>query len=222
MDHRITALAIQKHNRQRVNVYLDGEFAFGLSRIVAAWLQMDLVISDEKIAALLSEDESETAYQHAIKYIDYRPRTKREVLQYLMQHKVREEIVQNVLDRLEKNHLINDAQFAQAWVENRAEFRPRSKRALAYELKKHGVDPELIETSIEGFDEAEMAYQAAIRQSRKINNPDWQEFRQKMLRHLAQRGFPYDICAEATNRVWAENNASKPNHNEGEQDSNEY
>ena len=35
---KITALTVQKKNPNRVNVHLDGEFAFGLARIVAAWL----------------------------------------------------------------------------------------------------------------------------------------------------------------------------------------
>ena len=52
MNHRITAIQAQKRNPQRVSVFLDGEFAFGLSRIVAAWLAVGQEISDEKIALL--------------------------------------------------------------------------------------------------------------------------------------------------------------------------
>ena len=60
---------MQKHNHQRVNVSLDGEFAFGLARIVAAWLQEGQVISDEKIAQLREEDAREVAYQQALNLI---------------------------------------------------------------------------------------------------------------------------------------------------------
>ena len=49
---KITGLKLQKRNNDRVNVYLDGEFAFGLSRIVAAWLRTGQELSDEKIAEL--------------------------------------------------------------------------------------------------------------------------------------------------------------------------
>ena len=49
-----------------------------------------------------------------------------------------------------------------------------------------------------------MAYQAAQRQAHKIKNLEWREFRLKMLRYLAQRGFNYEVSAEAARRVWEE------------------
>ena len=49
MDQKITALKAQKRNPNRINVYLDGIFAFGLARVVAAWLQVGQTLSDEKI-----------------------------------------------------------------------------------------------------------------------------------------------------------------------------
>jgi hypothetical protein len=62
MERKITAIAIQKRNRERVNIYLDGEYAFGLARIVAAWLQVGQFLSEEKIVDLQSEDGQESVY----------------------------------------------------------------------------------------------------------------------------------------------------------------
>jgi len=73
MMHTITALTLQKRNRQRVSVFLDGEYSFGLARIVAAWLEVGQELSDEKIAQLRAEDEREVAYQRALRLIQYRP-----------------------------------------------------------------------------------------------------------------------------------------------------
>jgi len=204
MNHRITALTNQKHNRQRVNVYLDGEFAFGLTHIVGAWLSVGMEISDEKIATLRAEDEREMAYLSAIRYISYRPRAKAEVKKYLLKRQCRSEVISYVLDRLEAGGLVNDAQFAQNWVENRMEFRPRGRKAIEYELRQHGIDPQLIETSIEVIDEEEMAFLAARKQARKIDKSNWREFRQKMLRHLAQRGFLYDVSDKVIREIWDE------------------
>ncbi len=199
---RITALTLQKHNRQRVNIYLDGEFAFGLARIVAAWLQVGMELGEEKITALKAEDEREAAYQRALNWIDYRPHSVTEIHQKLERQGVSQETISNVMDRLERSDLVNDAVFAQNWVENRAEMRPRSRRALAFELRKRGIQPEIIEQSIATVDDDDLAYQAAQRQAHKLSHLDWKDFRQKMLRHLAQRGFNYETSSEATHRVW--------------------
>ena len=204
MIQRITALKLQKRNHQRVNVYLDGEYAFGLARIVAAWLVVGTELSDEKIAQLHAEDQRETAYQRALNLINFRPRTELEIRQNLRRHNMEEAIILYVLGRLKDSGLVNDAGFAQIWVDNRAELRPRSRRALAFELKQRGVDSAIIEQTLDKVDDSAMAYQAAQRRAQRIKNFEWREFRLKMLRYLAQRGFAYEVSAEAARRVWEE------------------
>lgn len=201
---RISAIKLQKRNHQRVNVYLDGEYAFGLARIVAAWLSVGTELSDEKIAQLQAEDQRETAYQSALNLINFRPRTEVEIRQNLRRKKMEDEIIQYVVERLKDNGLIDDAGFAKIWVENRVELRPRSRRALAFELKQHGLDSALIEQTLGNVDDSTMAYQAAQRQAPKIKNLEWREFRLKLLRYLAQRGFAYEVSAEATRHAWEE------------------
>jgi regulatory protein len=201
---KITALILQKRNRHRVNVYLDGEYAFGLARIVAAWLEVGQELSDEKIAQLLAEDEREVAYQRALRLIQHRPRSESEIRQVLRRHAIPEASAEEAIERLKQSGLINDAEFAQAWVENRADLRPRSRRALAYELSRRGVDAQVIEQSLTTIDDDRMAYQAALRPARKYKELDWNDFRQKMYRYLAQRGFHYEASVQAITRVWQE------------------
>lgn len=211
MEHRITALTLQKRNRQRVNVYLDGEFAFGLARILAAWMQVGQVLSDEKIAQLKDSDEREAAYQRAIRFLNYRPRTENEIRKNLLKHNVPETVIDDVVQRLQRAGMLDDKRFADAWVENRADLHPRSRRALAYELKQRGVDQQLIQQSLAQVDDDQAAYQAALRRSRKLQGLDWQDFRKKMYGYLARRGFDYETSAPIVERVWNElNNSPNP------------
>ena len=59
MEKTVTAFKIQKRNPQRVNVYLDNEFAFGLYRVTAAWLEIGQVLTEERMRELQVADESE-------------------------------------------------------------------------------------------------------------------------------------------------------------------
>jgi len=208
MNHKITALSVQKRNHQRVNVFLDDEFAFGLTRFVAAWLEVGQEINDEKITQLRDEDAREAAYQQAIKFISYRPRTETEIRRNLAQHQVPEELVNDTLERLRQAGLVNDEVFAQEWVENRNDLRPRSRRALAYELKQKGIDPQIIEQSLEEINDEPLAYQAAFRHANKLRNLEWQDFRQKMYAFLARRGFNYEVSQPVVARVWGEIHAN--------------
>ena len=205
MSGRITALKVQKRNTQRINVYLDGEFAFGLARITAAWLSVGQDLSDEKITQLQAEDNKEIALQRAMRALDRRPRSESEIRRLLARHEVADDIVDEVILRLTRAGLVNDAKFAKLWVENRQEFRPRSRKALAFEMRQKGVARDAIDQALNEIsdqDEEDLAYQAAARQSRKYAGLDWLEYRQKMAGFLARRGFNYETSALAIQRTW--------------------
>jgi regulatory protein len=178
MERKITALKAQKRDRSRVSVYLDGEYAFGLPRIVAAWLQVGQELNDEKIAELKAQDARESAYQRALRLLNYRDRSEAEIIQSLKQKQVPDEIIADVIDRLQRSHLVDDQRFANTWVDNRNEFRPRSRRLLAYELRKKGIDEQAIQQTLDDIDELGAAYQAASKYAQKIKQLEWPEFRQ--------------------------------------------
>ncbi len=202
---KITALEVQKRNPQRVNVYLDDQFAFGLANIVAAWLKVGQEISDGKIAALQEEDAREVAMQQALVFLGYRPRSSSEVRKNLQKHKFSESVIENVLERLQHNGLVNDTDFARAWVENRNTFRPRSRRALQFELRQKGMPEELIHDVLEeNVDEGQLAQQAAQKYAQKLQNLEWLEFRTKLGGFLGRRGFSYEVIVQVVRQVWEE------------------
>jgi len=210
MAHKITAITVQKHNPQRVNIFLDGEFAFGLARIVAAWLQVGQELSDEEIARLRESDAQEQAYQRALRYVGYRPRTEAELRRYLAQRGAAEAHIEAAIARLRDLNLVDDTAFAHAWVADRITFHPRGRRALRAEMRQKGLAEDTIDQTLENIDEAALAYQAAQKGVRRYRNLEWPAFRQKMTAYLARRGFPYSIVQEAVQRVWQETHPDFP------------
>ena len=209
MVYKITAIKVQKRNPQRVNIFFDGEFGLGLSRITAAWLEVGQEINDGKITALQAEDEREVAYQRAIKFISYRIRTEEEIKRHLIKHQVPSEIIPEILIKLQRSQLVDDEQFAKRWVENRSEFRPRALRMLAYELRKKGVADATIDKTLDGTSSDEvLALKAARKQARKYEQLEWPDFRRKMSGFLARRGFSYHIISLVMDQVWAERKSS--------------
>jgi len=204
MSHKITALKTQKRNPQRVNVYIDGEFAFGLSRIVATWLQVGQEISEKKILELKNHDAKEVAYQKALNYLSYRFRSELEVRRNLEKKEVSEEIIQKVIERLRKNGLVDDLRFAQLWVENRKEFHPRSRRALAVELHQKGVGDEIIDQVLQDVDDDELAYRVAQKHARKYEQLDWPDFQKKLSGYLSRRGFYYGTIKPIVKDIWSQ------------------
>ncbi|RME87794.1 MAG: regulatory protein RecX [Anaerolineae bacterium] len=202
---KITAIQPQKKNPRRVNIYLDGEFAFGLSRIVAAWLRVGQHLSAEKIAQLREEDQREKAYQQALRFLSYRPRSQAEIRRNLRKHDIPESIIEDIIQRLEEIGLANDEEFARAWIENRNTFRPRSRRALTSELRQKGVPEDIIRSVLdENTDDEHLAYQAGLRKARKLAHLEWPDFRRKLGDFLARRGFNYSVIAPLLRQLWQE------------------
>ncbi len=201
---KITAIEPQKRNPQRVNVYLDGEFAFALSRLVAAWLRVGEELSAEKIASLQAADTREQALQYALRLIGYRPRSERELRQRLEQKGWDQTVIQETLDRLRKNGLLDDLQFAQDWIENRQTFRPRSARLLRRELRQKGLDEQTIQQALKELDEEAAAQTLARRQAERLKGAPARLFHQKLIAYLARRGFSYELASTISQRLWEE------------------
>lgn len=202
---KITAIEPQQQNPQRVNVYLDDEFAFGLARILAAWLKVGQELGEEKIAKLKTEDEREVIYQKALHFLSYRPRSSAEVYQNLIRRGISETLAQETVSRLQSSGLVNDDAFARAWVENRNTFRPRSKSALKMELRRKGLSDETIQYVLDKqVDEQALAVEAARKYARRLVGLEWPAFRQKLCGFLARRGFSYTTLAPVVSKVWKE------------------
>jgi regulatory protein len=200
---RVTAIEVQKRNPGRVNIYLDEEFAFGLARIVAAWLQVGQLLTEEKISQLLDQDSREMAMQKALHFLSYRPRSSQEVRKNLDKHEITPAVIEETLSRLESAGLLNDQDFARAWIENRNAFRPRGHRALKMELRQKGLPETLISSTLaETTDEESLARLAAQKQLRKVQDLDWQGFRNKMGAFLARRGFSYRVISDVVRESW--------------------
>jgi len=201
---KITAIEVQKRSPNRVNIYLDGEFAFGLARIVAAWLKTGQELSEEKIEQLQAEDARERAFQQAMLFLSYRARSESEIRQNLRKHEFPELVIETTLERLRQGGLANDNQFARAWVENRTVFRPRSRRLMAMELRQKGLNEEAVSSAVENVDDEALAYEAAQKRAVRFKGLEWNEFRKKLSDFLARRGFSYSVIAPVITRIWNE------------------
>jgi len=203
MDREITGIKAQKKNPERVSIFLDGEYAFGLSRIVAAWLQLGQRLDEKKIESLLASDANEVAYLKARRLINLKPRTEKEIRLKLILGGFDENQCTLVLNRLNEAGLVADDKYAKQWVENRNELHPRSRRLISIELRQKGIADEVIEQVLEDSStDEELALQAATQYARKLNLDDGMKFRNRLSAFLARRGFSYGTIAPVVRTVW--------------------
>lgn len=196
----ITALKAQP-GKERVSVYLDGEFAFGLALVHAVWLKVGQTLSEDEIAELQAADTVERARLRALDLIAYRPRSVREVQRRLKRAGADDAAIAAVIERLKEAGLLDDDAFSRAWVESRTRASPRSKRMIAWELRRKGVSSADIEAALKEVDEEDTAYRAATQRLPKLQGLTPMERRRKLHDYLARKGFDYETIQCAIQRV---------------------
>jgi len=204
MSGTITALVAQKKNKDRVNVYLDGQFAFGLAAIEAIRLKRGQVLSDADIARLTQADDIEKAHEKALRFLGNRPRSEWEVRQNLTKAGFEPGAIDRVIERLKGVALIDDAAFVKYWLENRTQFNPRGQVALRQELRRKGVERDVIDAVLGELDhdDEQAAVRSAVAKADRYRQLPRDEFAQKLGAYLARRGFNYETVRAAVAEAW--------------------
>lgn len=197
----ITALEVQKRNKERVSVYLDHEYAFSLEAIKAAALRKGQTLSEAEVEALRGEDEVSRAVETAARFLAYRPRSVDEVRRNLTDKDLPDDVIDTALQRLHDMHYLDDHAFATFWVDNRTQFKPLSPRALRFELRQKGVEDAIINEVLAGLDADDSAYRAAESQVRRLRGSAVDVFRHKLSTFLQRRGFSHQAARDVIERL---------------------
>jgi len=204
---RVTAIEPQTRDPERINLFIEGRFAFGLAAVVAAdaGLRVGDVLSAAAVGALLRRESSEQALQQALLLLSYRPRSEAEIRRALEARGQPPETVDAVVLRLRDNHFLDDEAFALTWVENRQRLRPRGARLLRVELRQKGVDAEATDRAIAdaGGDERALALAVAEKRAAGLDVADYAEFGRKLGGLLSRRGFAPDVVWDVVRTLWA-------------------
>lgn len=206
----ITQIVPQKKNKDRFNIFLNDKFAFGVSNFTL--LENNLKIGKDLSAAdiekITKKEELAKLIELATNYLSFRPRSEKEVTDYLIKkiasrenikwNQAREsQLVPLVIAKLKKYEYLNDKDFAKWWLESRIRSRPRSLRQIKVELRKKGIDPEILESvSPQSLNEAEIAKKALSKKVKRWQMLSPVEFKKKVYQYLLSRGFDYEIVRE--------------------------
>lgn len=197
----ITALEVNQRDKELVHLYLDDEFAMSLPSLEAAKLAIGQPLRQDELEALADARAEQRAFDRALRFLAYRPRSADEVRRNLARHETPDALIAPVLARLQELGYLDDRSFARFWLESRARFKPLGARALRYELRAKGVADDIIEPLLADIEEEEAAYRAAAGQAKRIRRTTRQAFRRKLSGRLRRRGFEADTIRAVVLRL---------------------
>jgi regulatory protein len=204
---KITRIENQKKRPGRKNIYADDAFLIGVGAetLLRFGLRTGDEITPEKLALLARTEELLGAKNAALRYMSTRPRSEREVHDKLREKEYGEEEIGRIIEDLKRAGLLNDGEFARAFIRNALVLRPTGGAVLKRKLLLLGVGKEVVEEALgdvlAGADlagEAARAAAAFVRKARASGRKaDPVKLRQRLTAFLIRRGFTWDVVRTA-------------------------
>lgn len=208
---KITGLVRKKGREKKIRVFLDGQYSCTLlaETVLKEGLRTGQELVPGQLADLTSKDHFQSCFNAALRYLGYRPRSEAEIKERLRKRGYDSNCTETAVSRLKEQGLVDDIAFARFWKENRESFSPRSRRLTALELRRKGLNNDII-TDITGeIDDSENAYRAALKKARLLAPTDDTIFNRRLAAYLGRRGFGYDVIDQTMKRIRREQGNSE-------------
>jgi regulatory protein len=194
----ISKISAQKRSPNRRNIFLDGEFAFGLNvNVVARFrLREGMNLTPQQVREIETGQVRQECFDRAMDYLARRLHSRAELERKLMRREYGPTVIDGVLDDLERLGYVDDARFAQTKAQVAAQRKHHGRRRAMAELLRSGVKAEAagkaLDAIYDGVDATAAARELAIKQAPRLRKLDPQVARRRLVGMLQRRGFDYD------------------------------
>ena len=201
---------IEAQKRQgRYNVYLDGHYAFPVAEsvLVKFRLMKGMELDKDQAREIVTADQQAQAYAKILDYLSYQMRSESEVRRKLSDLETPEEFVAPVMAKLRERHLVDDQQYARAYVRTMVTTTLKGPGVIRQQLRLKKVGENEIETALQEFPPADQLENAS-KLGRKLfkryhNQPEFRR-EQKVRQALMMKGYSGEVYDQIKDAVTPE------------------
>ena len=168
-------------------------------------VSVDMDFSENEILEMKYFSDIERAKSRAINYISGKLKTKYEVRLKLKENDFAEDVVDEVLDILEKEEYLNDKIYCEIFIEDKKNLNGYGKNKIKSLLIQKGISKNIFEDFLEEFEydeEFDNALKMGIKKLNLLSNEeDNFKKRQKIINYLAYRGFGFDVINDVLKEI---------------------
>lgn len=201
---KITSITPQK-NINRVNIYIDDEFAFGLENELR--YKYDLYtgkeISKEFLEDILEAAESKKVINDALHFLSYRQRTEKEIYTKLKTKGYEEQHIAKAIQYCKERKYIDDENFAINFIKDKININKFGPNRIKRELISKGVSVEIIDKllNMDSDEEYEIAMELALKKISSYRNDTKEAKYRKLGGFLQRRGYSYDVVSRILKKI---------------------
>lgn len=194
---KITSIKPQKRKNDRVSIFIDDEFSFGISQETSykLGLAVGMEISDEFINDVLMEEEKKKILDTALNFLSYRARSEKELYTRLNKNDYPHNLILETISYCKEYGYLNDKEFAASFIRDKTNLNKYGPKKIRYELYKKGVSQNIIdEVLISDKDtEYDMALELALKRIKRYKGEDRNAIYRKLGGFLQRKGYSPDI-----------------------------
>lgn len=214
MKRQITDLQAQKNHPSRISIFLDGKFFCGVSEESALRhkLKRGLLIDEEQLKSIIHDEELQKAKKYVYTILSKRMYSSKEISDKLKRQGYTDDIIKDVICKMESYGYINDESFAEEWVQSRLDSKPKGRLVIKRELVDKGIEEDTIENilnkTLSETVQYDLALDLARRKIKTYRDDDAMSTKRKLYAFLSRRGFGYDIIKSVMDEVMKERKSS--------------
>ena len=201
----ITKIEVCKKNKERVNVFVDEEFAFSCSSEVIYYqgLKKGDKVHVEKMSLIASEDNYMKCKSKALKCIERSYKTEKQIHDYLLGKEFDEKTISRVMAFMYQYSFIDDEKYGYMYLKDKIKKEGINK--IKFDLKRKGIQENIIESIICKSDykeneglmvNAEKKIKLLLKTEKDIMN-----IKRKLYDHLIRKGYAIESVKPCINSL---------------------
>ena len=194
---KITSIKQQVNKRDRYSIYIDGVYSFALSEagLIESGISKNQELSEEQYREYTVQADVDKIYGKILRYITIRNRSQWEIVEYLKRKDVSPTLIDTILNKLSNIGLINDDQYARAFIKDRLLLRPTSRRKIQFELRKKHINSEIIDAALLDIEADDSTTLQEIISRKKLQSRYTVDI--KLMQYLSRQGYNYGDIKDA-------------------------
>lgn len=197
----VSGIEPQKKNKDRYNVFLDGEYAasLGAEALVTFGIREGAAVDMETLKEAVSRDNAQYAFDSAVKLLAHKMRTRAELTDRLIERGIDEAAVEVAMEKLASYGYVDDKAFTGEYVRSAMQTGRWGRKAVEYRLKEKGIEQSVINDALAEYteeDERRIAQKQLESAAGRLKGVEARKARQKVYAALARHGFDYSVISE--------------------------
>lgn len=202
----ITKIEIQKRNKNRVNIYIDEEFAFSCSTeiVYKQKLACGIKVDEENLKSIVEEDNFIRCKNDALRIVERTYKSEKEMSDKLLLKGYDLLIINRAIDFLKEYNLIDDSKFAEMYIKEKLANEGTQK--IKFSLMRKGIPEEIIKNKLQNIN-SENIIDSAISLGRKKyealsrTEKDKRKVLRKLSEYLVRRGYSFEEVKSVVARI---------------------